>query len=1234
MRTFLLAVALACAVTAFSQPVRLRPALALQSGFNANIQTFFRISAGNKYLYAYNAVGEFILWELRSGRQIKHINPIMHVEPDFVWTMQTAISNDERYILIPQFPEGNYLLYDIVQDSVIHIFKPTVEGDKLTHAFFSADSKRILLISQEPGADAFFIFLEYDLEGRTINAHSLNIPALRPKLNLLAKAIVGFRTARQYYKTASLLSVAVTPDLKSVYFGNLSTGVYGMDIGSPAGKRTESDCFKLDVTKGYSSFSNLAWHKGKLLIESNDHYEDQSDGSELKVDTVFIVDPGSRRTERRVLTSFLANPSAKRSNSATTEPLTASQDLSTYFTTRILSPGHFELTAKDILTDQPLFTYESGEPYFYFKKEDYKPGRLNGGYIVALSADRTIMAECTRELVIHDVVNKRIPTWFSLIRGNFRLMQPTFLDSTRVLIPKSYNDAFVMDLKTGLGKRLDRSLNCYDTARNGANVYFPMDPTSYYGVETCRPVAGQNSFVLANQIPYDLCDSVNDKHIQVWQKDSLRLLESFAFHDREYTYHLSKLPVPGNLFLVNYKLVHFHDNGRSTVHELKIIQKKDTFVAANPFYLPKTNTLLAILGTRAKPGHPDLYFGEFDLEGRLLRSKVYKRKKTPYEYQTAILRAELSPDSTKMLFVLEDGTTGIVDRETLEVLHTYHYGGSIEILGNKKMETASLTGGFMNDRQFITISYDGYFQLWNVDGDKPVRAINKEPSYFYAFTISPDKKYLVGVDFEKTVWFINIATGNTDFRFFATDADSYALVGNDGYYLANKQSLAGMNFSYGGRSYEFSQFDLTLNRPDIVLSRLGYASPDLVAYYRKAWERRLGVLGWKPASFTISNDHPAPELELTDLPAELKNITTRTIALTVKAVDYHDPLSRLLVSVNGVPLYGSHGMALNQTSPGFVRRNITVPLSNGDNRIEVSVVNNQAVESVRENLRVTCKAPGVKPDLYIVAIGSGQFQQKDFNLKYPVKDAKDVTDLFHSRSDHFGRINTLLLQDVQVTRAGVQKLKAQLLQSKPDDWVILFYAGHGIRDNQYKYFLSTYNTDFAKPQAAALPYEELEGILDSIPARNKVLLLDACNSGELDRESARQMVQSNTRLAPEPNARGAGPAVSEQVAENARSFDLMRTLFADLRSGTGASVLASAGAVQPAAEGDQWQNGVFTHCLVTGLRDKKADLNGDGKIRLSELLEYLQQNVGELTHGRQGPVSRAENIVNDLVIWD
>src|SRR5690606_11414220 len=96
---------------------------------------------------------------------------------------------------------------------------------------------------------------------------------------------------------------------------------------------------------------------------------------------------------------------------------------------------------------------------------------------------------------------------------------------------------------------------------------------------------------------------------------------------------------------------------------------------------------------------------------------------------------------------------------------------------------------------------------------------------------------------------------------------------------------------------------------------------------------------------------------------------------------------------------------------------------------------------------------------------------------------------------------------------------------------------------------------------------------------------------------------------------------------------LAAELFNDLRKGTGATVISSAGGVEFAMESDEWKNGLFTYCMLNGLKNRTADLNGDGVIMLLELQEYIVEKVTALSHGRQVPNSRIKNIELDFSVW-
>ena len=93
----------------------------------------------------------------------------------------------------------------------------------------------------------------------------------------------------------------------------------------------------------------------------------------------------------------------------------------------------------------------------------------------------------------------------------------------------------------------------------------------------------------------------------------------------------------------------------------------------------------------------------------------------------------------------------------------------------------------------------------------------------------------------------------------------------------------------------------------------------------------------------------------------------------------------------------------------------------------------------------------------------------------------------------------------------------------------------------------------------------------------------------------------------------------------------MKTLFTDLRRGTGATIISSSGGAELSIEGGAFKNGLFTYCLMKALTTNEADLNKDRHISVSELQIYVRDQVNILSEGRQTPTSRLQN--NELEYW-
>ena len=555
------------------------------------------------------------------------------------------------------------------------------------------------------------------------------------------------------------------------------------------------------------------------------------------------------------------------------------------------------------------------------------------------------------------------------------------------------------------------------------------------------------------------------------------------------------------------------------------------------------------------------------------------------------------------------------------------------------------------DGRLAVMGHGRVLKLWDVANDNDLQTLVGHTANVTAVAMTPDGRLIVsgGQDGVLKVW--ERATGREVVSFLALDNEDYVTVTPDQYYRASNRRVKGVAFRVKGQLYPFEQFDLRLNRPDIVLARLGMASQEAIQSYKLAYERRLKKMGLTEQM--LGTDFHLPEIELLtkDVPV---SVNAATVTLRVKASDSKYPLDRFNVFLNDVPLYGSSGLPLPSKQLQRHEHDIQVPLVPGRNKIQISVLNQQGVESLKHTVYTTAAISMPPPEIYIVGIGVSEYKEKAYNLRYAAKDANDLMTIYKQMEQRQGsssKVHVLSLTDQQGTKSGIMNAKPWLKQSKINDLVVIFAAGHGMTDEKSDYYFGTHDIDPKNPAANGLPYQEFENLLDGIPALQKVLLLDTCFSGEIDKDQAIVVAQADTggtragtvkmrsfkaargvtvtAEADEPTAGAttAGPRLSTEMLKFQQDW------FADLRRGTGAAVISSSSGNEYSLEGEQWKNGVFTYSLLTGLKNREADANKDQAITVSELQAYVIDQVRKLTQGGQNPTVRRENLEYDFVVY-
>jgi WD40 repeat protein len=558
----------------------------------------------------------------------------------------------------------------------------------------------------------------------------------------------------------------------------------------------------------------------------------------------------------------------------------------------------------------------------------------------------------------------------------------------------------------------------------------------------------------------------------------------------------------------------------------------------------------------------------------------------------------------------------------------------------------------------LAISPDGRFaargtgrviRVWDLGTGENVGELVGHTSDVTSLVYLDGGRRLASAGRDGTVRIWDLANRHELVRLVALGQTEYLAVTPDQYYRASRSRLSGVTFRMNGVQYPFEQFDLRFNRPDLVMERLGRADSEVIQSYRRAYEHRLRKLGFTEQM--LQGSLHLPEVSLPRGPPPLK-VQESTLELTVRSNDDTALLDRLNVYVNDVAVFGSSGVTLRSLAAHQDERTLRVPLVNGRNKIQLSVLNQQGVESLKQTVYTDAQFDSAPADVYIVAIGVSEYLNAAYNLRFAAKDAHDLIDTYQKlteRDGTHGTVHVLELTNTKATRQSIAAAKDWLAQTRPQDLVVIFAAGHGLTDVQQNYYFGTFDIDAAHPELRGLPYEEFEALLDGLPALQKLLLIDTCFSGEIDRDEPLVLSQVETEGAGSVRMRAfkaarqikvvadtAAPAGSAASASSGLAPDLVhfqQDLFADLRRGTGAVVISSASGNEYALEGEQWRNGVFTYALLSGLKDLKADANHDGLVSVGELQAYVIERVRSLTAGGQNPTVRRDNLDYDFVVY-
>ena len=583
--------------------------------------------------------------------------------------------------------------------------------------------------------------------------------------------------------------------------------------------------------------------------------------------------------------------------------------------------------------------------------------------------------------------------------------------------------------------------------------------------------------------------------------------------------------------------------------------------------------------------------------GRII--STYSGHPQTFRGQSGFFSLALSPDGKQTLSGGSDGTVKLYD--------TYSGNELLYIKAHPTIAGITFVGFSPDNKYILSGGPDGLVKLWDIHSGSEIRTYKVLSGSHFAMGIgyaalSSDGKYMVSQSIDASVRIWNASTNEELAMLIGFSDGEWLAITSEGYYNASEKGAQSLNVTFEGKEYGVDQFYDVFYRPDIVSAKLrgedisglvtitmkdAVKSPppvveitsDLaksgqsqvkVCYKIKNSGGGIGEVRLFQNGKLIQSDGYYRDM------AKVSSEATRIMAMNSKSI-YED--------MRSVSIKGKTGSTPITSKPkGDTYKDCsTIEMVPGENDVSISAFNGaNTIQSPVKTIKLNSTQKPEAPHLFILAIGIDEYRDKNVNLKYAVKDAKDIEEKFSQESATIYQpkdIHYTLLTNEQATKSAILAKINELSKTiKATDGFMLFVAGHGVL-LQSQYFMLTHDYDGAVSESNMISSNEIVEMSKKIKSLSQLFIFDTCHAGGMD------------------------TIVSGLY--DARMSVLAKKM--------GLHIYASANSVQEALDGYQG-NGLFSYTLLQGLNNnKQADKNDDGKVSLVELGEYAKARTADIS---------------------
>jgi WD40 repeat protein len=496
----------------------------------------------------------------------------------------------------------------------------------------------------------------------------------------------------------------------------------------------------------------------------------------------------------------------------------------------------------------------------------------------------------------------------------------------------------------------------------------------------------------------------------------------------------------------------------------------------------------------------------------------------------------------------------------------------------------------------------------------------------YGVNISGDGRLALVAYGDGTIRWYRMTDGKELLTFFPhKDRKRWVLWTPSGYYDASPggEDLIGWHVNnrrdQAADFFPVGQFRNIYYRPDVISKVLQTGDEQL------ALKQANEEAGRKQQQAEVAQLLP-PVVEIVS-PADGAEVTTTEIVVRYNVrTPSGEPVTEVRALIDGRPANAERGLSLKSTGTAATgEREMRVSVPEGESQVSV-IASNRFTTSVPATVRVRARktvasspvnavgnaaanatvgaAFEIKPKLYVLAVGVSNYADPKLKLGFPAKDASDFAAAMERQKGGLYRdVVVRLLTDERATKEEVlDGLDWIRKETTSKDVAMVLFAGHGINDQNGRYFYLPYNTDLEKLLRTGVSFEDIKNTVSALAGKT-LFFIDTCHSGNV----------LGTR--------------------RALNFDIVGVVNELSSAENGAVVFAASTGNQYSLENVAWNNGAFTLAVVEGVGGRADyDKTGRGRITINMLDLYISERVKELTKGQQTPTTAKPSTVPDFPV--